>query len=132
MTVTRNNLSEIENAGPTESPPGSDYQEKQPEREALDDDPVYSYAEQRKIIHRLDRRLITIAGVIYMNSLMDRSNLPNAAIAGMLVDLDMARGFRYVRMVSSIFQTPTDMSSSLQLPWSSSSPTLSFNHRQQS
>lgn len=64
--------------------------------EALDDDPVYSYAEQRKIIHRLDWRLITIAGIIYMNSLMDRSNLPNAAIAGMLVDLDMTGGFRYV------------------------------------
>ena len=64
--------------------------------EALDDDPVYSYKEQRKIIHRLDRRLITIAGIIYMNSLMDRSNLPNAAIAGMLVDLKMNQGFRYV------------------------------------
>lgn len=46
--------------------------------EALDDDPVYSYSEQRKIIHRIDRRLIVISGIIYMNSLMDRSNLPNA------------------------------------------------------
>lgn len=63
----------------------------------VDEDEVYSYQEQRKIIHRLDRRLITIAGVIYMNSLMDRSNLPNAAIAGMNVDLDMVDGFRYVR-----------------------------------
>lgn len=63
--------------------------------EALDDDPVYTYAEQRKIIHRVDRRLITVAGIIYMNSLMDRSNLPNAGIAGMNLDLNMI-GMRYV------------------------------------
>lgn len=65
-------------------------------QEALDDDPVYTFAEQRKIIHRVDRRLISVAGVIYMNSLMDRSNLPNANIAGMDVDLGMNQGFRYV------------------------------------
>lgn len=64
--------------------------------EAIDDDPVYSYAEQRKIIHRVDIRLITVAGIIYMNSLMDRSNLPNAGIAGMRVDLDMLENSRYV------------------------------------
>ena len=72
------------------------HQEKELGGALLDEDPVYSYAEQRKIIHRLDRRLITIAGIIYMNSLMDRSNLPNAAIAGMNEDLDMVEGFRYV------------------------------------
>merc|ERR1711881_237191 len=75
--------------------------------EALDDDPVYSYKEQRKIIHRLDRRLITIAGIIYMNSLMDRSNLPNAAIAGMLVDLKMNQGFRYSTVALVFFITYT-------------------------
>ena len=67
--------------------------------DALDDDPVYTRKEQRNIIHRIDRRLITVAGVIYMNSLMDRSNLPNAAIAGMTADLDMVgpgKGVRYV------------------------------------
>ncbi|KAJ9604234.1 hypothetical protein H2200_011068 [Cladophialophora chaetospira] len=107
MPSTQRNVAEIEDARPTESPPGSDYQEKEPVREALDDDPVYSYAEQRKIIHRLDRRLITIAGIIYMNSLMDRSNLPNAAIAGMLVDLGMAQGFRYSTVALVFFVTYT-------------------------
>lgn len=63
--------------------------------EALDDDSVYTYAQQRKIIHRVDLRLITVAGIIYMNSLMDRSNLPNAGIAGMRVDLEMVNS-RYV------------------------------------
>lgn len=63
--------------------------------ENLDDDPIYTRTEQRKIIHRVDRRLITIAGTIYMNSLMDRSNLPNAGIAGMNLDLEMIN-MRYV------------------------------------
>ena len=63
--------------------------------ESLDDDPVYTRAEQRKIIHRVDRRLISVAGIIYMNSLMDRSNLPNAGIAGMNRDLEMIN-MRYV------------------------------------
>merc|ERR1711975_173146 len=79
----------------------ADHHEKEetPMVEALDDDPVYSYKEQRKIIGRVDRRLISVAGIIYMNSLMDRSNLPNAGIAGMNVDLGMVTGFRYSAVV---------------------------------
>lgn len=99
MVTTKPDTLEVE-----ESSPPSSFKDHEKGRlqAALDDDPVYSYAEQRKIIHRLDRRLITVAGLIYMNSLMDRSNLPNAAIAGMLVDLDMTSGFRYVSVLKGI------------------------------
>ena len=38
--------------------------------------------EQRKIIHRIDRRLVITVGVLYCISLMDRTNLSAAAIAG--------------------------------------------------
>lgn len=38
--------------------------------------------EQRKIIHRIDRRLVTVLGLLYMASLMDRTNLSAANIAG--------------------------------------------------
>lgn len=69
---------------------------KQREIQALDEDAVYSRPEQRKIIHRIDRRLITTTGAMYCVSLMDRTNLPNAAIAGMNVELDLNVGFRYV------------------------------------
>jgi len=69
---------------------------KQLEIQALDDDPVFSRAEQRKIIHRIDRRLIATTGAMYCVSLMDRTNLPNAAIAGMNVELELNVGFRYV------------------------------------
>lgn len=66
------------------------------EQERLDDDPEFSRAEQRRIIHRVDRRLITTTGFMYCISLMDRTNLGNAAIAGMTVELKLNVGFRYV------------------------------------
>lgn len=47
-----------------------------------DYDEVYSRPEQRKIIHRIDRRLVTMTGLAYCVSLMDRTNLSAAAIAG--------------------------------------------------
>jgi hypothetical protein len=48
--------------------------------EPLDEDPEFSYKEQRKIIHRIDKRLVTMTGVMYCVSLMDRSNLPNVRL----------------------------------------------------
>lgn len=63
---------------------------------ALDDDEEYSYKEQRKIVHKIDRRLVVMTGVIYCVSLVDRNNLPNAAIAGMTQDLELNVGIRYV------------------------------------
>lgn len=49
----------------------------------------YSEREQRKIIHRIDRRLVVTVGVLYCVSLMDRTNLSAAAIAGMTVELKL-------------------------------------------
>ena len=48
----------------------------------IDNDPVYSYKEQRAIIHRIDRRLVVTCGLLYCISLIDRGNLGNASIAG--------------------------------------------------
>ena len=45
-------------------------------------DEEYSKREQRKIIHKVDRRLITGLGLLFAVSLMDRTNLGNASIAG--------------------------------------------------
>ncbi|KAL4895274.1 major facilitator superfamily domain-containing protein [Aspergillus ambiguus] len=71
----------------------------------IDDDEEYSYEEQRKIIHRVDRRLILICGLAYCISLMDRTNVSVAAIVGMLEDLEMDVGFRYSIMVLVFFVT---------------------------
>jgi len=91
MTTPKDDTTHLEKA-PDTTPPAS----LNNLDEALDDDPVYTHAEQRKIIHRVDRRLISVAGIIYMNSLMDRSNLPNAMIAGMDEDLGLVGNSRYV------------------------------------
>jgi hypothetical protein len=42
----------------------------------------FSEAEQKHIVRRIDRRLVTVLGVLYCASLMDRTNLGSAAIAG--------------------------------------------------
>lgn len=42
----------------------------------------FSEAEQKRIVRRIDRRLVTTLGLLYCASLMDRTNLGSAAIAG--------------------------------------------------
>ncbi|KIW38633.1 uncharacterized protein PV06_09586 [Exophiala oligosperma] len=57
------------------------------------------------IRHRIDLRLIPLLGAIYGISLMDRTNMPNAAIAGMLTDLKLSHGPRYNLVNMSFFIT---------------------------
>jgi hypothetical protein len=66
-----------------------------PEESNLDEDPEFSCNEQRKVIHRIDRRLVGVLGVLHMVSLMDRGNIGVAAIAGMKQGLHLV-GSRYV------------------------------------
>jgi MFS transporter, ACS family, DAL5 transporter family protein len=47
----------------------------------------FSPEEQKNIIRRVDRRLVVTLGLMYCVSLMDRTNMGAAAIAGMLKDL---------------------------------------------
>ncbi|KKZ62320.1 hypothetical protein EMCG_00394 [[Emmonsia] crescens] len=68
----------------------------------IDVDDVYTYAEQRKIVHRVDRRLVSMCGLGYCISLMDRTNLSVAAIAGMTKELKLHIGFRY-SLVALVF-----------------------------
>ena len=65
----------------------------------------FTPAEQKKIIHRIDRRLVLTLGAMYCISLMDRTNLGSAAIAGMTVDLKMLHTDRY-SLISLIFFIP--------------------------
>jgi sugar phosphate permease len=48
-----------------------------------------------RIRHLIDWRLIPALGAMYGISLMDRKNVSNAAVAGMLTDLNMSRGVSY-------------------------------------
>ncbi|KFZ13396.1 hypothetical protein V501_03727 [Pseudogymnoascus sp. VKM F-4519 (FW-2642)] len=54
----------------------------------------FTPTEQRSIIRRLDRRLVVTVGAMYCVSLMDRTNMSAAKIAGMGVELTLT-GFRY-------------------------------------
>lgn len=53
-------------------------------------------AERKRIIHKIDRRLITALGLMFAVSLIDRTNLGSANIAGMAEELELKTGFRYV------------------------------------
>lgn len=63
-----------------------------------EDDPYnwFTPAEGRKIKHKIDRRLVLVLGAMYCVSLMDRTNLSNAAIAGMRTELLMVGNNHYV------------------------------------
>jgi hypothetical protein len=56
----------------------------QVERSITEDARIHQFtpAEQRKIIGRIDGRLVLTLGILYCTSLMDRTNLGSAAIAG--------------------------------------------------
>jgi len=61
--------------------------------------------EQKKIIRRIDVRLVLTCGFMYCVSLMDRTNLGIAAVGGMAVDLQTEVGFRYSTITLIFFIT---------------------------
>lgn len=63
-------------------------------------DHEFTSDEQKRIIRRIDRRLVTTLGFMYCVSLMDRTNLGFANIAGMSTELVLI-GERYVSINNS-------------------------------
>ncbi|KAL1845948.1 hypothetical protein VTK73DRAFT_387 [Phialemonium thermophilum] len=64
--------------------------------------------EQKRIMLRIDRRLVTTLGLMYCISLMDRTNLGAANIAGMDTELEMSgpvNGIRYSIVTLVFFVT---------------------------
>jgi hypothetical protein len=68
-----------------------------------DNDFGFTQAEQRSIIRRVDRRLVVTVGAMYCVSLMDRTNMSAANIAGMSVELALINN-RYVSLVLLLYQ----------------------------
>jgi hypothetical protein len=56
-------------------------------QEGEEDAIILSPEEQKSLIWRIDRRLVSMAGLMYCISLMDRTNLGSAVIAGYVVPL---------------------------------------------
>lgn len=75
---------------------------KLPALNNADYDEEFSPEEQKRIIRRIDLRLVSITGLAYCVSLMDRTNLSMAAVAGMVKDLELV-GFRYSIVVLTFF-----------------------------
>ncbi|ODH53318.1 hypothetical protein GX48_00514 [Paracoccidioides brasiliensis] len=66
---------------------------------------MFTPKEASAIRRRIDLRLIPALGLMYGISLMDRKNVSNAAIAGMLVDLKLQKGYGYSLITLSFFIT---------------------------
>jgi len=77
--------------------------------DASSDENVERYTPQqvRKMRRRIDMRLIPALGLMYGISLMDRKNVSNAAIAGMLKDLKLTTGYKYSLITLVFFLTYT-------------------------
>lgn len=84
----------------------------------------FDEAEQKRIVRRIDFRLVTLVGLMYCVSLMDRTNLSNAAIAGMNVELKMVTGYGYVSLIDHM----VDRINSNQASCSPSSHWFSSSH----
>ncbi|KAJ5190456.1 phthalate transporter [Penicillium cinerascens] len=67
------------------------------------DDFGFTQRDHRHIVHKIDRRLITGLGLLFGVSLVDRTNLGNASIAGMQKDLHLEIGSRYSLVVLIFF-----------------------------
>lgn len=72
--------------------------------DSREDQLEYSVHEQRQIMRKLDRRLVTMTGLGYCVSLMDRTNLAAAAIAGMTKELNILTGDGY-SIITLVFFT---------------------------
>jgi hypothetical protein len=55
----------------------------------------YDAKEEKKLMRRVDRRLLPILGALYSIALIDRTNISAARISGMDVDLRLDIGNRY-------------------------------------
>lgn len=78
----------------------ADHIEKQMEKaqtviSAEEDVVEYDEAEGKRIIRRIDTRLLVTIGFMYCVSLIDRTNISAAALAGLVVDLKLD-GVKYV------------------------------------
>lgn len=73
--------------------------------EILEDQARYTPQEIRRMKRQIDWRVIPSLGLMFGISLMDRSNVSNAAIAGMREDLHLETGYRYSLVTLCFFVT---------------------------
>lgn len=84
------------------SSPRSDSEEvsvQQKENAASDNDPEgsfeqvdFSHIDEKKVLRKMDLRLIPMLAILYLLSFLDRGNIGNAKIEGLQEDLNMTGG----------------------------------------
>ncbi|KAF1817397.1 MFS general substrate transporter [Eremomyces bilateralis CBS 781.70] len=65
---------------------------------------LYSPEEERKVLKRLDWRLVAFMALLYMMSFLDRSNIGNARIAGLESDLQLTSS-QYDWLLTAFYAT---------------------------
>lgn len=66
-----------------------------PNSEAIDGEEAIDPAEERRLVRKLDLVIFPVFFVIYMMSFLDRINISNAKIQGMVGDLDLGVNNRF-------------------------------------
>lgn len=92
-----------------EKPPADLEQEEFKKEFTYDTDPrinAFTIQEQKKIYRRIDLRLVVTLGCMYMISLLDRTNLGAASVAGMQKELKMNSINNAYTIVSLVFFFP--------------------------
>lgn len=92
-------LGHLENKGGNSSNPSLE------QTTTYDDLNEFTEEEGRKIVRKIDIRLVTVVGLMYCISLMDRTNLGAAVIAGMARELKLSVGLRYSLVTLVFFPT---------------------------
>ncbi|KAI9713436.1 MAG: hypothetical protein M1820_000818 [Bogoriella megaspora] len=73
-------------------------------RESAQSFELYTPDEEKAVVRKLDRRLVLFMALLYMLSFLDRSNIGNARIAGMVRDLRL-NGSQYEWLLSGFYIT---------------------------
>ena len=55
-------------------------------------DSHFTKAEERKLIAKIDLRLIPVLSILYLLAFVDRTNIANAVVYGLTTDLGVAKG----------------------------------------
>ena len=56
------------------------------------DETQFTKAEERKLIAKIDLRLIPVLSILYLLAFVDRTNIANAVVYGLTTDLGVAKG----------------------------------------
>ncbi|OAL45688.1 phthalate transporter-like protein [Pyrenochaeta sp. DS3sAY3a] len=85
--------------------PDATQKERASDSAANDYGETYDHVEEKRLVRKVDWRLLPILGALYSIALIDRTNISNARVAGMGADLALQVGDRYTIVLVLFFPT---------------------------